>query len=118
MQPNIHPSPTTDFYAYIDYLSKYLEPIERGIDIAFSAKRGYLPPNPSKTRMVFKALITYLIPFGLGYRDTSIYAELLVVHLFDVVDRQVPLRSDLLRTLLLAHNREVRIWAIQHASLK
>jgi len=124
VQPNTPPCADTNFDAYVEYVNQYLEPISFGIDSAFCTK---YPDDWSEwgarwfikeTLGMVRGLATYLVPEGLDYPTTQKLAESLAMHLFDVIDGRVPLRSDLLRTLLLAHDRDVRLWAIQHSAIK
>jgi len=71
-----------------------------------------------KTAKTVTTLLTYLVPRNTGVMEINGVATLIAEHLLDVIDKKTGLNREMLRTLLLATDKDVRLWAIQHASLK
>jgi len=123
MKPNNTP-PVSDTFAcsifgrfYYGYL---IQVATRACQARYESRDGFFPHGTHGRAAidVVGVLLTYLLPTPVAPGDLKETSPVFAEHLLDVIDKKTALRSDFLRTLLLASDRDVRVWAIQHSAIK
>jgi len=111
-----------DESSHREYYHLWQRPIARGVAAAYYVKyenrhAGEFPWGLDVQQYVIN-LLTHIIPEDTNFFVLQELAGPLAMHLFEVIAGKVPLCRQMLRTLLLSSDKDVRLWAIQHSAIK